>query len=769
VPYTFESLSPVDFEDLSRDLLERELGFSLESFKPGKDAGIDLRYSRATNGDLIVQCKHFRGSGLKALISHLRRSELEKIRRLNPSRYLLITSVPLSPSDKETIQALLAPYIQVAQDILGSNDINGLLSKFPEVERRHFKLWLASAEALDHFFNRPERSRSAALVDRVKAKAHLYAANDSFGRALDILKAHHVCVIAGVPGVGKTTLADVLLIHHLNQGYEAVEISRDIAEADALFNAEAKQFFYYDDFLGTAFDETLPKNEDSRLVTFIRRISEMGNKRLVLTTREYILKNAAARYERLGQVVRVERKCILSVADYTARVRAKILYNHVYFSKLPRPARVALVEENQYSSIIAHQSFNPRLVEHAIAYAIERQVAPAAFPRLVLDTFDNPTSLWDHAFRSQLPPVAQAILLSLAFLPTGVILEDLEVTSTRLAQHRSGTNVAPIEWRRNLRLVDGTFLHIESKVLYASPRQCVAFHTPAIRDYILRYVSEEAHEVTTLVNSATNFELLVNLWEAANTRDGEDFRLPELARTLEREVATLAQAISSNMGAKTCQPANEYGTRSSDYDKQATEDERLLQLVNLGARSKSKLLRELPTTFVQRAFPRWTGRVGDRAVVAQIVAKHEIPDELREALTVWATTDLDTIDAFELAAGLDLHDGSPHASEIRYAFEALVDGEENFILHHTSRADEAVAALDAVTSLSAKLGYSPRWDEDRIQERIAELEGPEPDDDFDYDEAREAHRERMADEREEREEIAELFSTLVTEDGEEAG
>lgn len=38
-------LSPLDFELLSKDLLEAELGIQLEIFSAGRDKGIDLRYA----------------------------------------------------------------------------------------------------------------------------------------------------------------------------------------------------------------------------------------------------------------------------------------------------------------------------------------------------------------------------------------------------------------------------------------------------------------------------------------------------------------------------------------------------------------------------------------------------------------------------------------------------------------------------------------------------------------------------------------------------
>ena len=69
-------LSPLDFELLSKDLLEAELGIQLENFSEGRDGGIDLRYApaRATGRtafspvarnapqappQLIVQCKRY--------------------------------------------------------------------------------------------------------------------------------------------------------------------------------------------------------------------------------------------------------------------------------------------------------------------------------------------------------------------------------------------------------------------------------------------------------------------------------------------------------------------------------------------------------------------------------------------------------------------------------------------------------------------------------------------------------------------------------------
>ena len=57
-PYT-RFMTKKDFEELTRDLLQKELNITLESFKNGKDQGIDLRYAKNSKNEIIIQCKHY--------------------------------------------------------------------------------------------------------------------------------------------------------------------------------------------------------------------------------------------------------------------------------------------------------------------------------------------------------------------------------------------------------------------------------------------------------------------------------------------------------------------------------------------------------------------------------------------------------------------------------------------------------------------------------------------------------------------------------------
>ena len=69
--YDFRSLSWSDFENLVRDLLQEELNITLESFKAGREKGIDLKYAKDPCAGLLVQCKGYVGSGVDKLIRTL--------------------------------------------------------------------------------------------------------------------------------------------------------------------------------------------------------------------------------------------------------------------------------------------------------------------------------------------------------------------------------------------------------------------------------------------------------------------------------------------------------------------------------------------------------------------------------------------------------------------------------------------------------------------------------------------------------------------------
>ena len=144
------------------------------------------------------------------------------------------------------------------------------MTKFPKIERYTFKLWLSSVPVFEQILHSKVKNVSRDALLKIKQHAEYYVQNESFHEAIQILDKHNFCIIAGIPGIGKTILAEMLSLHFVNFGYEIVKISGDISEATELDYVNQKRVIYYDDFLGqSSLSEKLNKNEDQKLLDFI--------------------------------------------------------------------------------------------------------------------------------------------------------------------------------------------------------------------------------------------------------------------------------------------------------------------------------------------------------------------------------------------------------------------------------------------------------------------------------------------------------------------
>lgn len=128
--YNLNVLNDKEFEQLCKDILEKDLGISLQSFKKGKDKGVDLRYAKDRENKIIIQAKHYINSKFSDLKFQMINVEIPKIKSLSPTpeKYILITSLPLNPNEVDTLVKELYPYVKNSQDIYGLDRISSILS-----------------------------------------------------------------------------------------------------------------------------------------------------------------------------------------------------------------------------------------------------------------------------------------------------------------------------------------------------------------------------------------------------------------------------------------------------------------------------------------------------------------------------------------------------------------------------------------------------------------------------------------------------------------
>lgn len=518
--YDYKSLSPQDFEELTRDLLQAEWNIPLEAFKTGRDRGIDLRYAPLDGGTTIIQCKHYASSSVSSLLSQLRIGELPKVRQLQPQRYVLVTSLPLSPVDKDKIVEACRPFVLGPADAIGADDLDGLLSRHPGIERANFKLWLTSTAVLDRVLHNAEVSQTEFEVERIRRKLPVFVQSKAFQRAQNLLQEQRVVIVSGVPGIGKTTLAEMLLFAHLEEGYQPVVIQTDLIEGKRLFRPKTRQIFYYDDFLGQTFlgDQRtyLGNNHDAALISFIEMVRDTSHSRFVLTTREHILRQAFQVSERFLHSTMMSQRCVLELGDYSFGQRARILYNHLYFSDLPQRYRDMILEDDFFLDIIKHDHFNPRLVEWLASLTRLRSPPPEEYRQSITGLLQSPEALWSHAFETQISDAGRDLLLTLYTLGEWIDVKDLALAFEAIHcdnSKRYNRPRGPGDFRSALQELDGAFLSYRSGH--------AEFINPSIRDFAAGVICRTPAIAFDLVGSAVRFKQVTSLWNLARERNGQ--------------------------------------------------------------------------------------------------------------------------------------------------------------------------------------------------------------------------------------------------------
>ncbi len=448
--YDFSQLSSVDFEELVCDLLQEEYGKRLELFKPGKDGGIDCR-NVTQEGTIVVQCKHYVRSGFQKLFDKLKKEEFDKVSKINPYRYVLATSVPLSPYNKKKISDVFGCYIITEGDIFGQDDLNALLRQHHDIEKRHFKLWLSSSAVLDSLLHNGVLKQSHQLVDRIHEDMRLFVKNDSFLSAIEILNKNRFVIISGEPGIGKTTLADMILLHYIDRGYRPIEV-RDPRDAYDLYHPETRTIFYFDDFLGlTRLGDHAAKTDTSDIVKLIDLVTRSHNCRMILTSREFVLSQALQIDERIANSGFLRKKYQLTLANYTRLIKAKILFNHLWFSNLESTYIESIIDSRGYRRIINHPHYSPRVIQWMTKNSQYKYqpINRSSFLEQFLAILDNPKELWKHPFK-QISQAARNMLL--VFFSLGIGTDAARLQECFVAYHdvyckQYGSQFSPQDYR----------------------------------------------------------------------------------------------------------------------------------------------------------------------------------------------------------------------------------------------------------------------------------------------------------------------------------
>ncbi|MGG0051815.1 restriction endonuclease [Bacillus atrophaeus] len=512
--YDFHALlEPLEFEKLVCDIISQRDGISLRMYKEGRDEGVDGSYTD-DNIKIIVQAKRYQ-SNFKSLYRSLT-LELPKVRKLQPDRYILGISMELSKSQVNDIIDLFKEFNVNEQDILDRVHMNRLLEQpaYKQTVLKFPKLWFPNVNVLEKILNeslhRGVYNESEMELKTAYQKAKTFVPTKIYHKSLWDWSHNHVIVLSGEPGVGKTTIAQILALaylqpNHLN-GFVWVNSIEDVYK---MLENDQKQVFILDDYWGSIFREehTSRKNED-RLDKLIKHIAGFnGNKRLIITTREYILQQVLQKHPLIKRTLE-QYALICTMEEYSDDEKANILYSHLYTSNLEYEYVHYLYMETDW--IVHHPNYNPRVLSLFLKKQPDKHESPSEYYDQLCNYLDCPEDFWKSIFIG-LSPEAKFVAMLLLISSTPAHRDSIEHCYQKYIHHHSP--------RTPVKNLGECIVELEKtmiKSVYSEDYEDILlkFSMPAVQDFLFAHLQENCEQwVPNLLECCSYYNQLQFLLE----------------------------------------------------------------------------------------------------------------------------------------------------------------------------------------------------------------------------------------------------------------
>lgn len=530
--YFLSKLNDREFESLGGDIISKYLNLNVEKFKAGKDGGVDGRFW-INNKEGIIQCKHYCKTGYSGLISVLKGTEVGKVHKLKPKKYIFITSIPLSRDNKKEISNIFSPYIKSEKDVWGENDINDFLSKKEnqDIVEKNYKLWITSTQVLDILYNNAIKGRSECTLKEIESHNQKYVITENHVKGLEILKNKNVIIITGDPGIGKTTLANNLALYYIANGFEFCDIEESISEAESLFREKEKKkiIFYCDDFLGSNMYDAISNKRDSHIVNFINRVKSDKSKRFILTSRTNILTKAISLSHQFQNKQIRNDEFLLQISNLTAIDKAFILYNHIYHSNIKDSYVEEIYKGKRYKEIVKHKNFNPRIIEHITDNNRITAIDSTQYWDYIIEKLNFPEDIWNDFFQNQIDDSVRVLTLLTVF--NGSLIDEDELRRSYSSYKRNFNVISKDNTDNSFnairRLASQSLLNRNQsykEVFYYS------LFNPSIGDYVLKTYIEDIDLVICLLQSlgslsSLNFISSLNINKKISKKDIQEIQI----------------------------------------------------------------------------------------------------------------------------------------------------------------------------------------------------------------------------------------------------
>jgi hypothetical protein len=426
IRYRLDDLGWFQFEWLCQSLLKSALGLGVEAWGGHSDLGRDAYSSGSlplegpksqTAGPFVFQTKFVaeaNAAGAKpegnihdavAREASRIRERLEKETIQQPSVYVLLTNAPLSAALRNELVGMLAAVLPRTRVVTwGADDICSLLDSAPQI-RIAFPQLLGLrdlTELLRKAVEKPLLERSSLALEQAAELAAVFVPTKAYSSALAKLTEHGFVVLTGPPEMGKTTIARMIGLAKLGEGWECHECTepKDFLE---LRRAEQEQVFVADDAFGTTeYRPEIAYTWAKEMDRILRAVD--GKHWLIWTSRPAPLQLALQKMHLQGRAERFPQpsEILTDASELSRSEKALILYRHAKAAGLEVQAK-ALVRQHA-ELLVENQHFTPervrRFVNEALPSLVTARSSPEATKAALLQEIERPTVSMKKSFNA---------------------------------------------------------------------------------------------------------------------------------------------------------------------------------------------------------------------------------------------------------------------------------------------------------------------------------------------------------------------------------
>lgn len=449
-------------------------------------------------------------------MSNLKR-EAEKAQNIAFTDYVLVVSLNLTDTTKSKILKLYKGRIKRSDQIITNEDLNHLLG-LPENHHIEFKfpeLWMNSVSVHQKIFHLGFLKHAEFIKHKIEESLMNFVPYTTYYDLITHLNNHSIAIISGNPGVGKTTLAHAVISKFIFfHDYELIDVSyRTIREAESHLYSEKPTIFLIDDFLG---EIKLDRDNDygQLLLYFMEKVDQLINKKLILTTREYILKKGMIELSPVNDISHTVDKYIITLTYFTRRVRTQILYNHLKNSKLPSNFIDEFLKKD-FKKIIDHPNYNPRVVEHLTEIKLLKEIKAENYFSFFIANLERPNKVWEMVYNNLPTDLHKLILLVRFLVKEKMSVANLQAAITEFIERSEKfCQFSYDDFEHIMNEMEGTFFVFQDGYdeLVDEKYTIVEFHNPSIIDFIDGFIWKKEKWLQLIIENAIYFEQLFN-WE----------------------------------------------------------------------------------------------------------------------------------------------------------------------------------------------------------------------------------------------------------------